>query len=263
IPCDPSKSVLDPLSHRFRSECGYTHDGILSDPVTQSTVSTGFCVPKGCRRDEFPFGYKGIPTEQLPPLCGNGTYCPDEESSCEPLIPVGGNCQLNRDGNSTTEPFIRATPMCLSGVCHIANVAQGQACVLDHTQYLGYDADGKEVVDTVSRDNCHDALYCDETTLVCLAEKNIGEPCQSDRQCRQFNCNREKVCDIPPEAPRVVPGWSFGLIGVGILLVLITTVYTLSRIHLSHRAARSDEIDRYFSEQWTYRQSILSMHAAA
>jgi hypothetical protein len=36
----------------------------------------------------------------------------------------------------------------------------------------------------------------------------------------------------------------------------------LYRAHTSHRAARADEIDRYFSEQWTYRQSILSMHAA-
>jgi hypothetical protein len=45
--------------------------------------------------------------------------------------------------------------------------------------------------------------------------------------------------------------------------VLGSTVLLLYRAHLVHRAARAEEIDRYFSEQWTYRQSILSMHAAA
>lgn len=40
------------------------------------------------------------------------------------------------------------------------------------------------------------------------------------------------------------------------------TVTLLYRTHTAHRAARADEIDRYFSEQWTYRQSILAMHAA-
>lgn len=44
---------------------------------------------------------------------------------------------------------------------------------------------------------------------------------------------------------------------------MAVTVVGLYRVHISHRALRAEEIDRYFSEQWTYRQSILSMHAAA
>lgn len=34
----------------------------------------------------------------LPPRCNIGEFCPDEEDYCEPLVPVGGACQLNRDG---------------------------------------------------------------------------------------------------------------------------------------------------------------------
>jgi len=34
----------------------------------------------------------------LPPRCPEGSFCPDEESGCRPLVPVGGACQLNRDG---------------------------------------------------------------------------------------------------------------------------------------------------------------------
>lgn len=79
----------------------------------------------------------------------------------------------------------------------------------------------------------------------------------------KYNCNQDGICDPAPEAPNKVPGWAFGLIGVAISLVLIAIVTILYKLHLNHRAIRSDEIDRYFSEQWTYRQSILAMHAAA
>ncbi|KAK0523065.1 hypothetical protein OC842_006275 [Tilletia horrida] len=337
------------------------------------TPTSGVCRPKGCRRDEYPFGYKGVPQDQIPPMCGPGTYCPDEENACEPLIPLGGVCQLNRDdscsppssipiptglsspnsggifsssstayspavpspppspapapsstaatmfdpplpsglarrimdallmrrdvgvrvaasqgGNGTMLPMGQAQsaptpaaapaaaaaagaaaalgaakPMCLQGICHLADAAQGQACIIDHTQYLGYDSNGKEVVDTVSRDNCRDKLFCDEQTRVCLPEKIQGESCAADRECLEFNCNTKGVCDLPPEAPNRLPAWAFVLIGLAILSSLLFTVYGLYRVHLAHRASRAEEIDRYFSEQWTFRQSILSMHAAA
>lgn len=34
----------------------------------------------------------------LPPRCPIGEFCPDEEDHCRPLLPIGGACQLNRDG---------------------------------------------------------------------------------------------------------------------------------------------------------------------
>lgn len=34
----------------------------------------------------------------LPPQCPIGEFCPDEEDHCRPLLPLGGACQLNRDG---------------------------------------------------------------------------------------------------------------------------------------------------------------------
>ncbi|KAL9939605.1 hypothetical protein V8E36_001422 [Tilletia maclaganii] len=327
------------------------------------TPTSGVCRPKGCRRDEYPFGYKGVPQDQIPPMCGQGTYCPDEEVACRPLIPLGGICQLNRDGESdlirircrgavhscsppntvpmpssvlqpvpssssissspasspspmpsstslfdpplpsglarriydtlmgrrdvgiqvatapsssaalngsiqaspetsgvssttSTVPVTAlgaAKPMCLQGVCHLADASRGQACIIDHTQYLGYDSNGKEVIDTIR---------CD-LTRVCLPEKAQGGTCAADRECLEFNCNYKGVCDLPPEAPNRLPAWAFVMIGLAILSSLIITVYGLYRIHLAHRASRAEEIDRYFSEQWTFRQSILSMHAAA
>jgi hypothetical protein len=56
------------------------------------------CANKGCRTQIFPFGYLGGVT--LPPLCSNGTFCPDENDQCLPLLSVGSPCQLGRDGRS-------------------------------------------------------------------------------------------------------------------------------------------------------------------
>lgn len=33
-------------------------------------------------------------------------------------------------------------------------------------------------------------------------------------------------------------------------------------MHASHRAARRDEVRRYFAEQWSFRESITELHAA-
>lgn len=42
----------------------------------------------------------GIPP---PPMCPEGSFCPDDSSTCLPLVPVGGRCQLNRDGTCIDE----------------------------------------------------------------------------------------------------------------------------------------------------------------
>lgn len=138
-PCDPSKSLLDPITHRFRSGCElrqwckptstFESDPLLTMPtvvlpsISERDVTSpppsvpspmpspvpngslmpidfGLCVNKTCRRDEYPFGYRGVPFEELPKMCDLSEYCPDDGSQCEPLIALGGPCQLNRDGES-------------------------------------------------------------------------------------------------------------------------------------------------------------------
>jgi hypothetical protein len=155
-PCNPRHSVLDGVTHRFRSDCGprqwckptatFDRDPLLAiptpvdniaaaaapakrqeQPLSVSLPSTmpvyrppspfniqstpamaagdslvsddfGVCIDKRCRRDEYPFGYKGVPFEELPSLCDQSHYCPDDESECQTLILLGKICQLNRDG---------------------------------------------------------------------------------------------------------------------------------------------------------------------
>jgi hypothetical protein len=93
--CSSLKNHLDPLNHRFISNC---------DDLTYCSDSVnGTCLKRGCRRDEFPFGYSNT-DPFLPPLCSAGTFCPDEGDSCKPLVGVGGPCQLNRDEQCAPPP---------------------------------------------------------------------------------------------------------------------------------------------------------------
>jgi len=84
--CSVGNSRLQGGTFQFWSEC---------DSVTFCSPQ-GFCEPRQCRQDDFPFGYK--PEEKLPPKCERGQFCPDEMSGCLPQIPVGQHCQQNRDG---------------------------------------------------------------------------------------------------------------------------------------------------------------------
>lgn len=59
--------------------------------------SSSLCDWKRCRRDEFPLGYDNT-TMTLPDRCPTGSFCPDEEDACQPVLAVGSPCQLNRDG---------------------------------------------------------------------------------------------------------------------------------------------------------------------
>ncbi|KDN48703.1 hypothetical protein RSAG8_02690, partial [Rhizoctonia solani AG-8 WAC10335] len=83
--CDPTRNRLSAETRKFSSDC---------DAMTFCSAE-GVCQPKGCRRDEFPFGYD--PDVTLPPMCPREQFCPDEEDMCLPVMSPGSACQLNRD----------------------------------------------------------------------------------------------------------------------------------------------------------------------
>lgn len=315
-PCSPGQSVLDPITHKFRSNCGprqwckptttfdrdpllglptatvpIKRDEILSATTTTSTLQSvilsastlssssaiststfappdfGLCVDKQCRRDEFPFGYKGVPFDTLPRQCSADQYCPDDESQCEPLLPLGLPCLLNRDDSCENKQQLNNNTtlfqvLCLQGLCRLADAGLDEVCIVDSTSYIGYNETGHQVLATFTRDDCQKGLYCQETTSRCQKEKSIGSTCQENRECLDFYCNNQ-TCQRAPETLRRIPIWAWILIGFIILTSLIIIVFSLYGIHLRHRANRSEELDQFFSQQWQYRNSILSMHAAA
>jgi hypothetical protein len=88
--CDPSRNRLDQGTYNFLSDC---------DPQTWCGPDN-ICIKRGCRRDIYPYGYYGTRYEDLPPLCPEGQFCPDEGSGCLPKSELGGPCQKDRDGES-------------------------------------------------------------------------------------------------------------------------------------------------------------------
>ncbi len=110
--CSTLHNHLDPISLKFKSQC--------SDTTFCSAAENGTCIPRKCRRDEFPFGYSY--QDVLPPLCLPGTFCPDEGSGCLPLVFIGGACQLNRDEQCALPPDMTDPDqvLCLGSVCTYA-----------------------------------------------------------------------------------------------------------------------------------------------
>lgn len=101
--CNPAHNGLATGTLQYVSDCNST---------TWCTAA-GSCIPKGCRRDEFPLGYPPKIEPQidgvfwpLPDKCNSTQFCPDEGSDCQNKIDVGGPCQLDRDGEFSTTAYI-------------------------------------------------------------------------------------------------------------------------------------------------------------
>lgn len=84
--CSPANNRLQIGTYQFYSDCD----------IQTYCSSAGVCELKGCRKDQFPFGYAQNAT--LPPKCSSDQFCTDEGDACQPLLTVGSPCQLNRDG---------------------------------------------------------------------------------------------------------------------------------------------------------------------
>ncbi|KAI0820742.1 hypothetical protein BC628DRAFT_1395133 [Trametes gibbosa] len=155
--CSTTNDRLDSASHKFLSDCGQT---------TFCTGATnGTCQPRQCRRDEFPFGFTNFTA--LPPLCQNGTYCPDEGSGCRPLLAVGNACQMDRDDQCSPPPNWQDLAsnqnfngsLCLKSLCTYANATLGQPCMIDNVTYIDAGPDGQQISNSVARHNCQTPLY--------------------------------------------------------------------------------------------------------
>lgn len=87
--CNPDHQKLQEGTFQFQTDC---------DAMTFCFSGNSTCAHRGCRQDEFPFGYSK--TAKLPDRCPKGQFCPDEQDLCQPLLAAGSACQFNRDGES-------------------------------------------------------------------------------------------------------------------------------------------------------------------
>ncbi|KAJ8589322.1 hypothetical protein M405DRAFT_738777 [Rhizopogon salebrosus TDB-379] len=264
--CTVSNNRLQIGTYQFYSDC---------DAQTYCS-SQGICELKGCRKDQYPFGYS--PDATLPPKCPSGQFCPDECDACQPWLPVDSACQLNRDDQCEPPPNWQQLAdtssygrnfngsVCLNNVCMWANVTVGLSCQVENTAYIAYSG-ADEFIDVVSRGNCQVGLYCDSQALVCMQAKQLGESCDADKECSTFNCRSSGVCGASADTPKQFGAWVYAMVGIGIfggnLLGMFATLITLFLIHRRQRDEEREKRVQYWREQNAFRQNIMQLKDTA
>ncbi|KAI0949628.1 hypothetical protein AcW1_009177 [Taiwanofungus camphoratus] len=260
--CSIGNQRLQLGTYQFQTDC---------DSMTYCTES-GYCERRGCRRDDFPFGYpEGA---DLPPKCGPGYFCPDEEDQCLPMLAVGSPCQFNRDDQCEGPPNYKELAdrnghglnvngsVCLNNVCMWANATLGKPCEIQNTAYVAFGS-GNDFPDIVSRGNCRAGLYCDSQQLMCMQTKDIGTACDADKKCSTYNCLASGVCGARTDTPHHVAPWVYAIVGIGIMAGVIATLVGMFFMHKKERDAERDKRVQYWQEQNALRQNIMKMQETA
>ncbi|PIL33964.1 hypothetical protein GSI_03672 [Ganoderma sinense ZZ0214-1] len=282
-PCNPAHQKLQEGTFQFQTDC---------DGMTYCAANST-CALRGCRSDEFPFGYSSNVT--IPEKCDKGFFCPDEQDQCQRVLAVGSACQFNRDAG--TRPRViyaiaeawrareRADEcegppnfkeltdttgfglnsngsVCLNNICMWANVTVGLPCVVQNTAYTAYGPNG-EFVDIVSRGNCKVGLYCDSQQLVCVQTKAVGDTCDADKECSTFNCADDGKCGPTTDTPHKVGSWVYAVVGVCIVGGMVGTLVALYFVHKKHRDSEREKRLQYWREQNAFRQNIMQMQETA
>jgi hypothetical protein len=260
--CSIADNRLQAGTYQFWSDC---------DAVSYCS-DAGVCTAKGCRKDDFPFGYAQGAT--LPPKCVKGEFCPDEGSSCQPLLAVTSGCQLNRDDQCEAPPNFKDLAdtsglglnfngsVCLNNKCMWANATLGTNCTVENTPYIAYGASG-EFIDIVSRGNCKIGLYCDSVSRTCLNNKLLGESCGADKECDSWNCLSSGVCGVSAATPHHFGVWVYVLVAIGIIGGMSGTLTGLYFTHRKQRERERAKRAQYWREQNAFHQNLMQMRETA
>ncbi|KAL9937376.1 hypothetical protein V8E36_003785 [Tilletia maclaganii] len=261
--CSLANNRLALDTNQFLSDCGYT---AFCDPATNT------CQPNGCRRDEYPFGYKR--RCEWPPLCATGSFCPDESSGCLPVRSLGASCQLNRDDECASADG--QDTVCLRNVCEAVNATAGARCISENVIYSIYTSYSQSYGEIISRDNCVSGFYCDGQSETCLSAKNVGDRCSANKECKSFNCVDSSLsvdiplnntplgrCGTAPSIPNRPGLWVYIVITLAILLGALGLCCALIQIHARGRRRTRAEQRRYFEQQALLRDDVYEAYYRA
>ncbi|CDH57899.1 hypothetical protein RO3G_11043 [Lichtheimia corymbifera JMRC:FSU:9682] len=190
---------------------------LFCDPATNT------CNYKGCANSDYMKEWN-VAVHPYPPRCHGGTYCPDSNSKCTPLVQPGGHCELQRDDECAGNNAI-----CLNSTCYIKAAPLSGGCATDVTDYVSYDATGNGVQQRIVRDNCTQGTYCVHSK--CIPSKENGMACDQDRECISGTCSTDYVCINGPEVFRTIPTWLWAVVGVAVFLFVLATLVVLWILH--------------------------------
>lgn len=252
-PCQANQSSLLVASNQLMTDCGY---------LTWCDPSANRCAARGCRRDEYPFGYSTIERTKWPKMCNSLQFCPDEGSYCMDKIELGGACQLNRDDECATNPA-HPSVRCLHNQCVAVNASRGARCVHENVVYTVFTPYNSSYGSIVSRDNCLSGLYCDSPTDVCISRKAKGSPCSADKECQTDYCQDPSYTASTPDnndaagmcsdQPSLIATrhqvWVYPVIVLLALVAVGSLFVTLLKLHQSQGRRRREKQRAYWESQ--------------
>ncbi|OBZ67247.1 hypothetical protein A0H81_12973 [Grifola frondosa] len=283
--CNLAHQKLQEGTYQFQSDCD----------AMNFCNSSSLCDHKGCRKDDFPFGYDVEAT--LPPKCPTGSFCPDEQDACQPVLAVGSACQFNRDDECQGPPDFKELAdhtgfglnvngsVCLNNICMWSNVTVGLQCVVQNIAYIAYGKAG-EFADIVSRSDC----TADASKLVCMQTKAINAACDADKElvssyfyysghyliypaprCVTYNCLASGVCGVSADTPNRVRSWVYVVVAICIFGGMFVTLAGMYLVHRKDRNAEREKRLAYWREQArppsvhtnAFRQNIMQMQETA
>jgi len=210
----------------------------------------------------------------MPDKCERGQFCPDEMDACQPLLPLGSPCQLNRDDQCEAPPNFSELldtagrglnfngSVCLNNTCMWANVTVGQPCMVENKAYTGYESSG-EFIHVVSRGDCRVGLYCDARQRVCMPNKMVGEACTGDKECDSWNCLSTGFCGVDAATPVRFATWVYIVVALNIIGGMVGVLIGLFVVHRKQRRQELEKRAQYWREQNTLHQNLLQMRETA
>ncbi|KAG0189506.1 hypothetical protein DFQ28_003320 [Apophysomyces sp. BC1034] len=178
----------------------------------------------------------------MPSRCNSETYCPDDNSQCKPLLPIGSVCELQRDDECAGRNAI-----CLNATCFIKGAPLSGSCGADRTSYSSLDAEGEAMQQTIIRDNCTVGTYCGPAAL-CIESKPNGQECEQDRECLSGTCSNDYVCINGPEVFHTIKPWLWGVLGAAVAVFVIIILGALWILHRYQSKKEHEKIAKFFGD---------------
>lgn len=118
------------------------------------------------------------------------------------------------------------------------------------TDYVSYDSRGKQIFQTIIRDNCTTGSFCDyNQSHTCIPAKAIGEPCLQDNECLTDSCiDSSNICGLAADAFHNVSLLVWVALAISIFLFVLVTLLLLWYLHRYQSKQEHEKARQFFED---------------
>lgn len=116
------------------------------------------------------------------------------------------------------------------------------------TDYISYDAAGLAVRQTIVRDNCTEASYCDDQKHICIGSKPLGDDCWQDRECQSGTCSDDSICTNGPDVFHSIANWLWAILGSSVFVFVLLILGVLWLLHRYQSRLEHQKCAKFFGD---------------